>query len=384
MVSIPLHGGPAPHTAMRDALGWSRVVVATLARGLVTALLGMALWAAAPAALGWSPTTVVTGSMEPRIAPGDVVVARPVPASELRQGLVLLADDPDQVGHLRMHRYVEDGTDGTLVTKGDANPQQDSTPLERDAVHGVAVLRVPFVGLPVLWVREGAWARVAALAVGLGAVLWLCAVDGRLRRADDAADETDGARGTGDDGDGGAGREARGGTATHRASGTGRLHGPRPGHRHRARHRGRARSSGGLAAVTAVAALVGALLPSPASAAPWGRTTASAVTLTAGTATAATDPACVPNGDGTVSIRFGYGGPAVTSFSVVNVSNGAVIATGSPGSTAPVRVVGTNALALGSVLTVRVRTNWVGNWTTDSATTARIQTQLLGTSLSCA
>ncbi|MEG8033804.1 S24/S26 family peptidase [Sphingomonas sp. LR61] len=159
MSSIAVHGGPTPHAVLRDVVDWGRVVVGTVARGVVATLLGLALWAAAPALIGWQPTTVMTGSMEPRLTPGDVVVSRPVASGEVRTGKILLADDPDQPGHLRMHRYVEDGPGGTLVTKGDANPQQDSTPLERSAVHGVAFLRIPFVGAPVLWLRQGSGSR---------------------------------------------------------------------------------------------------------------------------------------------------------------------------------------------------------------------------------
>ncbi len=334
MVSIPLHSGGAPHAAMRDALGWGRVVVATVARGLVTALLGMALWAVAPAALGWSPTTVMTGSMEPRIAPGDVVVSRPVPTDELRPGRILLADDPDQPGHLRMHRYVEDGPDGTLVTKGDANPQQDSTPLARDAVHGVAFLRVPMLGLPVVWIREGAWDRVGALALGLVAVLALCAADGRLRRADDPSD------GSGGDGDATVATtpDWRHGSAPP-APPVRRGAGPRPSPAAPGTAPGPSslgeQPAAGLVAVTLLAVGVGSSLPAPAVAAPWFRSTAAVATLAAGSATAATDPVCVPNGDGTVSVRFGYAGPPVASFSVVNTANGTVIATGDAGQRRP-------------------------------------------------
>ncbi len=175
------HRHARPDTVL-DALDWGRVVVGTLARGIVATVVGLALWAAVPAVVGWQPTTVVTASMAPRLVPGDVVVSRPVPAPEVVPGRVLLADDPDQVGHLRLHRYVETGADGTIVTKGDANPAADSTPLDRSAVHGVGYLRVPFIGTPVLWAHEGRWGAVAAAAAALAGMLALCTVDAGLRR----------------------------------------------------------------------------------------------------------------------------------------------------------------------------------------------------------
>lgn len=391
MVSIEVHGGPAPRDALRDAVDWGRVVVATIARGVVATVLGLALWAAAPAVIGWQPTTVVTGSMEPRLVPGDVVVSRPVAPAELRAGRVLLADDPDQPGHLRMHRYVDDGPDGTIVTKGDANPQQDSTPVERSAVHGVAFLRVPVVGTPILWLREGAWGRVGILSIGLVALLALCTVDGSLRRlvdTDPADGPSDDDPPTGpDDADGTAtgprtgrddGQEARRTPARHRAPDPSTVASRRTVRR-TARRMRRTRRLGGAAAVLVLAGGAGVLLPAEAVAGPWTRTTATASSFGALTVPQATGLGCTANGDGTVNIGFTYPGPAATSFSVL--SGTTVLATG---TTSPVRVTGSGLLNLGQVYTVVVRVDFLGNWTSTSTSTARIQTALVGTSLSCA
>ena len=341
MVSIGEQSGPLVGGRVRDALDWGRVIVAALARGVVAAVLGLALWAAAPAAIGWQPTTVMTGSMEPRLSPGDVVVSRPIDAADVRPGRILLADDPDQPGHLRMHRYVDDGPHGSLVTKGDANPQQDSTPLRPDAVHGVAFLRVPFVGAPVRWIRTGGWSHVGALAVGLSVLLALCTVDRPVRRAAaaDGAGPSDGA-GPGD-GPGpaadGSGHSAGSGSADRQSLPRRRTV------RRRARHRRRRRLVGGVAVLTlsSVGAMV--TLPSPAAAAPFARSTATRATFGAGTATPATALTCTANGDGSVSIGFAYSGPAVKSFSVLNTATNTVAATGASGSTAPVRVTGASA-----------------------------------------
>jgi signal peptidase I len=140
-----------PLGASRSWLDWTRLALGTASRVVLYSLLGLMVYAAAPAALGWSPTTVMTGSMEPRIHPGDVVVAKPVAASDVHRGQVLLFDDPDQAGHLRLHRYHDNGQAGQIVTKGDANPSVDSTPIDRSAVIGVGFLRVPYVGTPFVW-----------------------------------------------------------------------------------------------------------------------------------------------------------------------------------------------------------------------------------------
>jgi len=397
MVSIEVSGGHTPHDALHDAVDWGRVVVATVARGVVATLLGLALWAAAPAVIGWLPTTVMTGSMAPRIVPGDVVVSRPVAPDELRVGQVLLADDPDQAGHLRMHRFVDTGRGGSVVTKGDANPERDSTAITRSDVHGVAFLRIPFVGTPLVWMRDGAWSKVALLVLAVAAVLWLATVDGSLRRlaaADhDDDDDADGGPGPGPSPrhwleappasaplllpDGRSGRHAlsRRERSGHVLS--------RRAHRRQVRRQRRLRGTGGVAAVVLVAGGLGLLLPAPAVAAPFASRTANATnSLRAATAVATTALTCKSNGDGSVSIGFTYGGApgVVSSFDVMM---GSTVVGTDLGTASSVRVVGSGILNLGATVTVTVRTNLGGTWTATSTSTAKIQTALLGNSLSC-
>lgn len=384
MVSIEVSGGRSPHDVVRDVVDWGRVVVATLARGIVATVLGLALWAAAPAVIGWHPTTVMTGSMEPRLAPGDVVVSRPVAQAEIRLGQILLADDPDQPGHLRMHRFVTAGPDDTLVTKGDANPQRDSTAIERSAVHGVAFLRIPVIGAPIVWLRDGEWNKVVLLALALTAALFLCTIDGSLRRlASSSSGDGEGDGPAADDGLEARPTSAPSGAADSRSgrhAQSGRHVLSRRALRCRVRRVRRLHRAGGIAAVVLVAGGFGVLPPAQAVAAPFAKTTvnptSSFATLTVPQATAL---ACTSNGDGSVNIGFAYGGPTATSFSVMNGST--VLATG---STTPVKVVGSGILNLGQVYTVSVRVDFVGNWTSTSTSVTRIQTALIGTNLSCA
>jgi hypothetical protein len=148
---------------------WGALCVATCARVVLTTAVCLLLWAAVPALWGWSPTTVVSGSMAPRIVAGDVVVAMPLDADLLVPGQVLLGDDPDRPGELRLHRLVETTDDG-LRLQGDANASADSSPVPVEDVHGVGVLLVPAVGSPVLWhggdrVAGGLLASLVVLAL---------------------------------------------------------------------------------------------------------------------------------------------------------------------------------------------------------------------------
>jgi signal peptidase I len=128
-----------------------------------------------PALAGWHPTVVQTGSMQPSLRPGDVVVARPAPAARLRSGQVVLVADPDHPGRLRLHRLVRIDPDGNLITRGDANPAADSSPVTPTALHGVAVLRVPAIGLPMLWLRQRHYLPAGMLGMLLAGLLWLAA-----------------------------------------------------------------------------------------------------------------------------------------------------------------------------------------------------------------
>lgn len=133
---------------------WLMLVVSTVCRSALCTALALMLWAILPNFVGFQSTVVMSGSMSPRLAVGDAVVVRTVQPAQLAAGQVLLFDDPDSAGRLRMHRVMAVEDDG-LVTKGDANTQADSSRVPFAAVHGAGFLRIPFAGLPEYWIRTG-------------------------------------------------------------------------------------------------------------------------------------------------------------------------------------------------------------------------------------
>ncbi len=158
---------------------WPWLITTTLSRAGVAVVICLALWGALPAVVGWHPTTVSSGSMLPRLHVGDVAVSRPLGATVPPVDSVLLFDDPDHPGRLRLHRFVRVDDDGLLVTRGDANTSDDSTPVALSAVHGIGTLRVPWVGLPVVWLRERSW---VALSLSVLVLVALTALAARARR----------------------------------------------------------------------------------------------------------------------------------------------------------------------------------------------------------
>jgi signal peptidase len=132
--------------------------VATVQVAVVSAIwtfASLVFWAVVPMVLGWDSNVVVSGSMTPNVLKGDVVVTAEAPDKDLRPGHILLFDDVSRPGGVPvLHRMVRRNDDGTITTRGDANASEDSTPVAPDKVRGLARLRVPFVGLPALWMRD--------------------------------------------------------------------------------------------------------------------------------------------------------------------------------------------------------------------------------------
>ena|SRR5256885_11443179 len=128
-----------------------------LRRALLGVVLGLLLCSLLPVLFGWTTTVVLTGSMAPKLRPGDVVIAAPVPGARvgaLAPGAVVLVADPGHPGALLLHRLVGFNADGTLITKGDANAVRDSLPVPRSSVRGVARFRIAWLGTPKLWARD--------------------------------------------------------------------------------------------------------------------------------------------------------------------------------------------------------------------------------------
>jgi signal peptidase I len=115
---------------------WARVLAASLSRAVLTVTGGLLLWATLPAAVGWHPAVIMSGSMLPAIAAGDVIVDKDVATDQLKPGQVLVVEDPDHPGRLRTHRLVRVDRDGLLVLRGDANPMPDSSRVSPEAVVG--------------------------------------------------------------------------------------------------------------------------------------------------------------------------------------------------------------------------------------------------------
>jgi signal peptidase I len=152
--------------------GWTAFVVSVVARSVLGLLVLLLTAATVPALVGWETSVVMSGSMAPALDTGDVVVVRPVDTGDLAVGAILLVDDPDAPGLLRLHR-LEQVEDGGLRLRGDANAAADSALVAPSAVHGAGVWSAPRLGLPAVWLAEGRAFPLALTGGGLVALLAL-------------------------------------------------------------------------------------------------------------------------------------------------------------------------------------------------------------------
>jgi signal peptidase I len=124
-------------------------------------LIGLVGWAVLPLLMSWQATVVMSGSMEPGINVGDVLVAQPLTQEQVlstdfvTQGSVPLAYDPAKPEQLVTHRVVEKLASNAFVTKGDANNSNDSTPIPAENIIGLERILVPYIGIPIHAIRSG-------------------------------------------------------------------------------------------------------------------------------------------------------------------------------------------------------------------------------------
>lgn len=141
-------------------------------RGLAT-VVGVALVAVVAGLViaGYRPLVVRSGSMEPGIRTGDLIVTRLSAPAEAEVGDIVTFQDPTRGGDLVTHRVIrrtptEQGF--RFVTRGDANTGVERWSIPREGTLGIHDATVPRAGYVMSWLGSPP-ARL--LALGLGGLL---------------------------------------------------------------------------------------------------------------------------------------------------------------------------------------------------------------------
>jgi len=99
-----------------------------------------------PDFFGIKPFVVITGSMDPTICGGDLVVTKTVDPSELKTKDVISFKDGNSVITHRIVDLTEKDGAPVFVTKGDANNAQDDNPVAYSQVEGLYLFKVSGIG----------------------------------------------------------------------------------------------------------------------------------------------------------------------------------------------------------------------------------------------
>ncbi len=169
-------------------LGQIRIVIrdakpplpARIIQTVISVLCGILIIAACalglPRLFGVQEFNVLTGSMSPELPPGTLVYVMPKEPAAIRPGEIVsfvMNEDLD----VATHRVLRNDYDGKhLVTKGDANANEDD-PIMYENVVGVVAFSVPYVGGLFDYVANDSHGRVVGIAVLLSVIVLAFAAD---------------------------------------------------------------------------------------------------------------------------------------------------------------------------------------------------------------
>ena len=109
---------------------------------------------------GYCPLIVLTGSMEPEIKSGDLIICKQIDSDEVKVDDVIAFFDPDShEGSVLTHRVIElVNEDGTLSyrTKGDANNSADRSLVPADSLVGLYQFRIAGAGNVAMFMQSTA------------------------------------------------------------------------------------------------------------------------------------------------------------------------------------------------------------------------------------
>ncbi len=143
----------------------------------ITAASLVALAALSLAVAGYRPLIVRSGSMEPALQVGDVVLVEDVVARQLKVGDVATLRDLSEVSDTLTHRVRAIHDDGQVLivtTRGDANVTSETFTMKPTAIVGRVVTRLAAVGTVVAWAGSPPvrWAAAVAGLATIAVVAW--------------------------------------------------------------------------------------------------------------------------------------------------------------------------------------------------------------------
>ena len=99
--------------------------------------------------------SIATGSMSPEIKIGDVVIVEKIEnKNELKEGQVIAFNYHGVTVVHRLVEIVEEKGENYYYTKGDDNKGKDNYIVYEDMIIGKIVVKIPYIGLPSVWLNN--------------------------------------------------------------------------------------------------------------------------------------------------------------------------------------------------------------------------------------
>jgi signal peptidase len=121
---------------------------------LILAVLTVIIVAAGPL-FGVRTNIVLSGSMEPAISTGSIIITRPISPGAIEVGDIITYASRSGT-FITTHRVIgiEQNPDLRFITKGDANRDKDPAPISPDQVLGKLFLVIPGLGYLISYIKN--------------------------------------------------------------------------------------------------------------------------------------------------------------------------------------------------------------------------------------
>ena len=122
-----------------------------IALALVAFLAAILIFSTFPLPGNYKIMVVLSGSMEPKIGLGSVVLVKPFPSYQVDD--IVTYSNPNDAAKSTTHRIVKI-ENNSYITQGDKNKSPDSSPVSPDDIIGKVLLTLPLLGHLVAFIKQ--------------------------------------------------------------------------------------------------------------------------------------------------------------------------------------------------------------------------------------
>jgi len=127
-------------------------IVATLLVLIFIVIAGISFFSAPKGRglFGFKGYVVVSGSMEPKIFPGDFLFVKTGSYTDIKEKDVITFTGNEEIVTHRAMTITDEG----ITTKGDANNVEDERKVQSDDYIGTYLIRLPYFGYFIVWLQK--------------------------------------------------------------------------------------------------------------------------------------------------------------------------------------------------------------------------------------